>query len=77
MSLHGPIMVNAQVIGMWSARRVLTAEPNVYQCEVERFEGSPRSHHFTIEHHYDDGAIVLAAKVLGYVADDQTKVDAR
>lgn len=76
MSLHGPIKVNEQTIGMWSARRVLTADPNVYQCVVERFNGSLKAHHFTIEHRYEDGAVALAAKVLGYAADDQLKVDA-
>lgn len=75
MSLHGSIEVNNQRVGYWQAQRVVTGEPNVYNCEVNRVTGSPATHHFQIEHRYEDGAIVLAAKVLAYAADDQLACD--
>lgn len=69
MSLHGTIEVNNTRIGAWVARRVFTASPNLYDCEVITDEfGIRETRRFQVEHHYDDGAIALAAKVLSYEA---------
>jgi len=72
MSLHGSALVNGRSIGVdWSAQRVI-GSPNLndgiceYDCEV-RYRGAV--HHFRIEHRYDDGALVLASKVLAYACE--------
>ena len=73
MSLHGEIKVNGFAIGSWEARRsyeitmVKDYGPRyMYNCIWFRNGGS---YTFTVEHYYNDGAEVLAAKVMSYVAE--------
>jgi len=61
MSLHGPIHVNDARIGYWCATRVLTGDPNVYDCWVDV---NFIRNEFQITHRYEDGAAALASKVL-------------
>lgn len=61
MSLWGAILINNTPLGDWSARRVVTGSPNVYECEV-RFKGERVT--FSLEHRYEDGALALAAQVI-------------
>lgn len=53
------IHINGAPIFVRSAVRVVTGEPNQYRVD----DGS------TIEHHYDDGAIVLAKKLLDTIKE--------
>lgn len=68
MAAHGSIMVNGWELGYWSAvRRGGDLNPvNVYDCEVVVYEksGEPMRSTFEVEHNYDDGIVVLGAKVL-------------
>lgn len=69
MALHGPIQVNAEVIGRWSARRTVPApDPDgfaPYDCMVSMYaDDPPQVTCFELHHRYDDGALVLAAEVL-------------
>lgn len=64
MSLHGRIEVNGLMIGGWSATRLRAVNPrgaNVYKwrCVLNGITASG-----TLSHRYDEGAVVLAAKVL-------------
>ncbi len=63
MALHGDIRVNGQVIGCWSAQRVLTRQNGRH---TYRWEAYDKGRHTTgdLDHNYDEGAIALAAKVL-------------
>lgn len=69
MALHGDISVNGQELFTWVARRIdyVTTEINDY--EVDLYEPSGDGIKNTIiSHRYDDGALVLAAKVLAWAA---------
>lgn len=72
MSLHGSINVGDNAVGAWVARRTTyhRLTTNTYECDVQWFtpNGIPLRHTFTLNHDYDDGAMVLAAKVLAHVA---------
>lgn len=70
MSLHGSINVNTRAVGWWTARRVTNARSNTYECCVDwtGVNGTRQRHTFDLTHNYDDGAVVLAAKVLAYAA---------
>jgi len=66
MALHGNVAINAQTILYWSAKRIadgLPGCPNTYECEV--WEPMTRQGWtFELKHDYEDGAAVLASKVL-------------
>lgn len=68
MALHGPIQVNAEMVGYWSAQRIRTGGDGVnrYRCDVTwtSEDQTWHQHRFEIEHQYRDGAVALAAKVL-------------
>lgn len=77
MALHGDISVNGEVIGRWQARRLTvhldpdgTAE---YDCAATVYaDNPPRARTCRLTHRYDDGAMVLATKVLtALTGDDQ------
>ena len=61
--LHGQLQINHRTIGTWQAQRIVTRESgrHTYRWEV---------HHRDVRligeltHRYDDGALVLASKVL-------------
>lgn len=63
MALHGSIEVNHQRIGYWSVRRIMTCPSGNH---TYRWEAWRDGHHVTgdLRHRYDDGAMLLAAKVL-------------
>lgn len=73
MSLHGPIQVNGDVIGRWVARRTTPhLDPDgtaIYECEVVMAPWLDVTI-FNLKHRYDDGAVVLAAKVLTQAAKE-------
>lgn len=90
MALHGPIKVNTHTIGYWAAERRSDSPdgiPNVYRATVEwtpvgegatipgTFGPCARRAVFLIEHHYADGALILASKILaaahGHVTSHQ------
>lgn len=69
MTLHGPIKVNRDTIGDWRADRIAPAlDPDGtarYQCFVTMYaDQPPRVDVFTVQHRYDEGALVLASTVL-------------
>lgn len=70
MALHGPIKVNDDVIGTWSAIRRgplhSKSHQHSYDCNVTwRPEGGDvESTGFVILHKYDDGALVLTQRVM-------------
>lgn len=66
MSLHGSIKVNEHIVGYWTAQRVVTADPNIYDCVVyhDPEDGPAIRGEFAIQHRFQDGAVALAAKVL-------------
>lgn len=69
MALHGDISVNGEVIGRWQARRrTLSVNPDgtaEYDCVASMYaDNPPRARTCRLTHRYDDGAMVLAAKVL-------------
>lgn len=69
MAAHGTFEVNGWKLGYWAAVRRATEEQqpvNVYDCEVVVYEksGEPMRSTFEVEHNYEDGIVVLAAKVL-------------
>jgi hypothetical protein len=69
MALHGQIMVNTEVIGAWSARRMtMLPDPDgtaPYECYVTMYaDDPPRVTAFEMRHRYDDGALVLVSKVI-------------
>lgn len=61
--IHGTIMINGQQIGHWSAicRTPVGSRPGIYDAELT--EGDLR-YEATVTHDYEDGASVLAARVL-------------
>ena len=65
MALHGSIEVNHQRIGYWSVRRIMTSPSGNH---TYRWEAWRDGHHVTgdLRHRYDDGAMLLAAKVLAF-----------
>lgn len=73
MALHGLIQVNGRTIGEWQAQRI-TGGPGelcTYECTVRtKTDGKwqPQPLHFILDHHYDVGAVALAARVLVYAA---------
>lgn len=67
MALHGEIKVNGVVIGEWSAvRRGKTEEVNRYDCKVWYIDTEHRRMNakFAVTHKPQDGALVLASRVL-------------
>lgn len=69
--LSGKIEVDDTVIGWWKAKRqgeVNNDLGNTYNCEVQMFPPChPEQHRtdiFAVRHFYEDGAAVLASKVL-------------
>lgn len=66
MALQGLIYVNRTPIGHWSAQRI-DGEPGqlcTYECEVGYTDPARPITGFTLRHHYDNGALALAAAVL-------------
>lgn len=70
MSLWGAIVINDTALGHWSARRVVTSSPNRYECEVQ-YKGHRLT--FELEHHYEDGALALAAAVIEHAKKELGK----
>lgn len=75
MALHGDIRVNGTMLGVWSAQRreQLEQRPHLtfrYDCEA-MWVGHDRKIVFSMVHRYEEGATVLAAKVLTRAAADQ------
>lgn len=74
MALQGTIYVNNSMIGYWSAQRV-AGEPGevcTYKCEVGLLPNDDRQGNrteFMVDHHYDNGAVSLAACVLDTATD--------
>ena len=71
MALHGDISVNGAPLIQWSAQRkqAVPREVNDYQVSVVDYREKPaRERRTLISHRYDDGAAVLAAKVLAWVS---------
>ena len=69
MALHGLIEVNGIPVGDWSAQRIKGDEGELctYKCEVSaqhRTLKYPETVRFELQHHYDSGAVELAAAVL-------------
>lgn len=70
LMLHGEIKVNHREVGYWQAVRLdglkLTQQTSNYRCNVTRrlIHGGYQRCDFNLTHRYDDGAAVLAAKVL-------------
>lgn len=64
MALHGELKVNGGVIGRWYAQRVLTRESGFHQYRWETYDEQGRHRTGSINHWEDEGAGVLAAKVL-------------
>jgi len=65
MALHGSIEINNQRIGYWYAQRILTSQ---FGNHTYRWEAWRDGHHVTgdLRHQYNDGAMMLAAKVLAF-----------
>lgn len=70
MPLHGHIAVNGGEVSRWWAERQPGGEGfhgwNTYSCGVAT---AGHTRHFEVRHHHDDGAEVLAAKVLATYPD--------
>lgn len=69
MALHGDIKVNDAPILAWVAQRVLNGVddgPHLYSCLVRVVDGDSPPEPFLIEHHYEDGAVMLAQLVLAH-----------
>ena len=67
MALHGDIGVNHHIIGTWSAQNAgVRMDSGIYRCHVVYTDrgGWEHERRFFLMHNYDDGALVLAAKVL-------------
>ena len=74
MSLHGTVAINGWTLMHWSARRIKNGKngKNTYDCKVsltataggDYYETIPDTWQFTLKHKYEEGASVLAAKVL-------------
>lgn len=67
--LHGEIKVNGGQVGRWTARRLVHPPQafNDYECTLTYYDqqGYPMEAKWTlIGHHFGDGPVVLAARVL-------------
>ncbi len=76
MALHGDVEINGLRLMHWSARRIdeLEAGREVYEYEVVAIQfvcsNIPvRRFDTTLEHRYDDGAALLASKVLAWAGE--------
>lgn len=76
MALHGQIAINGIAIGQWGAQRMDLLRPgqDIYQydCDVRMFRSQDRPGSrftFVIDHHYGQGSVVLAARVLAKAAE--------
>lgn len=69
MALHGDIRINGHELFTWAARRidVVTTEVNDYEVDLYKPSGDGIKNTI-LSHRYDDGALVLAAKVLAWAA---------
>lgn len=63
MTLHGTIEVNHQRIGYWYVQRIVTSQDGNH---TYRWDARLHKRRVTgdLQHRYDDGAMVLASKVL-------------
>ncbi len=77
MTLHGDIRVNGHAIASWSAMRVDDGPGPLHEYDVEVSERVMVDHNLyasgpsrttRLTHHYDDGALGLAAKVLAWAS---------
>lgn len=64
MALHGELKVNGGVIGRWYAQRVLTRESGFHLYRWEAYDTTGRHYTGEVGHWEDEGAAVLASKVL-------------
>lgn len=67
MSLHGDIKINNHVIGEWVAQNAgIHMDTGIYRCWVVYTDqrGYTNERRFFTQHNYDDGALVLGAKVM-------------
>lgn len=77
MSLHGDIRVNGKLVGRWSAQRAMNDVgpdgQNLYKCDfiLNQPDGPPSKGDFIVVHRYQDGALRLAARVLGSAAMEE------
>ena len=67
MTLHGDISVNHQRIGWWDAQRITTSPDGLHTYRW-RAKGDHGQLTGTLTHRYDEGAVVLASKVLAAYA---------
>lgn len=65
MALHGEIKINSTTLVYWEARRLgprrTDGQPDLYKTLLREGNLIKRDH---IEHRYEDGAAMLAARVL-------------
>lgn len=69
MTLHGDLKVNGDPILTWAAQRIvdgIDGGPNLYTVALRSEQWGVPDEPFIIEHQYDDGALVLAQKVLAH-----------
>lgn len=70
MTLHGDIRVNEHKIATWKASRgeKLLDKRSTHTYAVAVFytneSGTPMIAEFTLDHNYQDGALILAGKIL-------------
>ena len=70
MSLHGTIKTNGQTLWTWSARRTSWLPEIENEYEVALYAPTGESvKDGVLSHVYDDGAVVLAAKVLTWAGE--------
>lgn len=74
MALHGDIQVNYRTIGSWEAVRKESVSNETshfyYRCAVvfRDLRGNTSEKRFYVTHHFSDGALVLASKVMAEAA---------
>lgn len=75
MALHGEVLVNGGQVSRWWAQRDLKAKPSdgwiTYSCG---WVSGGLVQHFKVRHHYDDGAEMLASRVLAAIPYNAHKV---
>jgi hypothetical protein len=72
MALHGDIRVNGEVIGRWSAQRVLTRKSGWHEYRWEAVSNGERVTG-VLGHWYDNGALMLAQAVLIAAHEELTR----
>lgn len=71
MALHGTVEINGDTLWTWSARRLSRLPESENEYEVSLYAPNGESvKDGTLSHVYDDGAVVLAAKVLAWASGE-------